>query len=538
VSAPAAPPSGGRGGPPPDPPSRHSLTLPEALLPLGVMLVLLVAGALLARLDTEFLVVVLLTAAAGAGLVAARHGHSWDEIQRSTGEKLAGVLPAILILLAIGMLIATWVMSGTIPFLVYWGVRLIQPRYLVLTAFLATAVMSTCTGTSWGSAGTIGVALMGTAAALHAPLGATAGAVVSGAYLGDKMSPLSDSTNISAIGAGADLYEHIRHMMYTATPSALVCLVVYTAAAHLLPVPAGGAPASARALLTDLQSVFSLSPIVLLPPALVVWSIVRKTPAALAMTLSSLVAAAIGVLLQGFSVPDTLVAAVSGFKTSMVTAVGASPAALHPAFRTLVERGGLYSMATTLILIIAAFLLAGGMDVSGALDLLIGRMLARVRSTFGLIASTMASGGTMIAMTSHGGVTALVVGELFQKAYDERGLARVNLSRSLEDSVTITEPLMPWTVSAVFMATTLGVSTVRYLPWACFCYGGPVFSLLIAAAWRRTRFGIRLAAPEEEPAADAPRWYGSGNARGRAASGLETGALPTNAPDAPGRRDP
>jgi len=478
---------------------RPPLTLLEALLPLGVMLVLLVAGAVVAHLDTEYLVVVLLVAAATAGLVAARHGHSWADIQRSTGEKLAGVLPAILILLAIGMLIATWVLSGTIPFLVYWGVRLIQPRYLVLTAFLATAVMSTCTGTSWGSAGTIGVALMGTAAALQAPIAATAGAVVSGAYLGDKMSPLSDSTNISAIGAGADLYEHIRHMLYTATPSTLVCLVVYTAAARLLPVPPGGTPAEARALLSDLHSVFSLSPIVLLPPALVVWSIVRKTPAALAMTLSSLLAVAIGVLVQGFSIPDALVAAVSGFRLDMVASTGADPSALGSAFRTLVERGGLYSMATTLILIIAAFLLAGGMDVSGALDLLIGRMLARVRSVFGLIASTMASGGTMIAMTSHGGVTALVVGELFQKAYDERGLARVNLSRSLEDSVTITEPLMPWTVSAVFMATTLGVATVRYLPWACFCYGGPVFSLLIAAAWRRTRFGIRLATAETGP---------------------------------------
>jgi NhaC family Na+:H+ antiporter len=463
------------------------------------MLVLLVTGALTLGLSTEYLVVVLLVAAAAAGLVAARHGHSWAEIQRSTGEKLAGVLPALLILLAIGMLIATWVLSGTIPFLVYWGVRLIQPRYLVLTAFLATAVMSTCTGTSWGSAGTIGVALMGMAAALHAPVAATAGAVVSGAYLGDKMSPLSDSTNISAIGAGSELYAHIRHMMYTAVPSTLVCLTVYAAAARLLPVPAGGAPDGARALLSDLSAVFSLSPVVLLPPAIVVWGIARKTPAALAMTLSALAAAVVGVLLQRFSVADAMVAAVSGFKVSMVASAGADPAALGPAFRTLVERGGLYSMATTLILVIAAFLLAGGMDVSGALDLLIGRMLARVRSVFGLIASTMASGATMIAMTSHGGVTALVVGELFQKAYDERELARVNLSRSLEDSVTITEPLMPWTVSAVFMATTLGVPTLRYAPWACFCYGGPAFSLLIAAAWRRTGFGIRR---REEPVVD------------------------------------
>ena len=512
---------GGRADPGPgNPPSSPSLA--EALLPLGLMLALLAAGAAAGRLDTEYLVVVLLAAAAAAGMVAARHGHGWEAIQRSTGEKLAGVLPAILILLAIGMLIATWVLSGTIPFLVYWGVRLIRPRYLILTAFLATALMSTATGTSWGSAGTIGVALMGTAAALGAPLAATAGAVVSGAYLGDKMSPLSDSTNISAIGAGADLYAHIRHMMYTAAPSTLVCLVVYASLAGLLPVPAAGAAGAAgraSALLSDLRSVFSLSPLVLLPPAVVVWSILRKTPAALAMTTSSLLAAALGVLLQGFGVHDALVAAVSGFRVDMVASSGADPAALGSAFRTLVERGGLYSMATTLILILAAFLLAGAMDVSGALDLLIGRMLARVRSVFGLIASTMASGATMIAMTSHGGVTALVVGELFQKAYDERGLARVNLSRSLEDSVTITEPLMPWTVSAVFMATTLGVPTWRYAPWACFCYGGPIFSLLIAAAWRRTRFGIRPAPAGTDGSAGGAAPGGSaGGTGGRAAA--------------------
>ncbi|MDT8341600.1 MAG: Na+/H+ antiporter NhaC family protein, partial [Longimicrobiales bacterium] len=141
----------------------------------------------------------------------------------------------------------------------------------------------------------------------------------------------------------------------------------------------------------------------------------------------------------------------------------------------------------------SAFLLAGGMHASGSLDLLIRRMLDSVRSVFGLIAATMASGATMIALTSHGLVTALVIGELFQGAYDEQGMARENLSRSLEDSVTVTEPIMPWTVSAVFMATTLGVSTVSYLPWAVFCYGGPVFSLLWAALYRRTGVGLTRA---------------------------------------------
>lgn len=489
------------GRPPASPPP---LTLIEALLPILTMLVLFVAGVVFLQLSAELLVAVLLGSAAVAGVIAARHGRTWDDIQRSTGEKLASVLPAVLILLAIGMLIATWVLSGTIPFMVYWGVRLVSPRYLVLTAFLATATMSLFTGTSWGSAGTIGVALMGTAAALHAPLATTAGAVVSGAYLGDKMSPLSDSTNISAIGAGAQLYRHIRHMMYTATPSLILCLVVYTLAARLIPVGAAGMPQSARTLLADIVSVFSLSWLVLLPPAIVIWSIIRKNPPALAIAASSLVAAGIGVLLQGFSLQDAVLSAVGGFHADMVASTGADPTTLGEAFRTLVQRGGLYSMANTLIVIIAAFLLAGAMDVSGALNLLIDRMLAAVRSVFGLIASTMAAGGTMIALTSHGGVTALVVGELFQKAYDERGLARVNLSRSIEDSVTITEPLMPWTVSAVFMATTLGVPTLHYAPWAVFCYGGPVFSLLIAGLYRYTGFGIRRTPEATRPPHPVP----------------------------------
>jgi NhaC family Na+:H+ antiporter len=460
------------------------------------MLVLFIAGAALLSVSPELLIVVLLASAAVAGLVAVRHGSSWEDIQRSTGDKLASVLPALLILLSIGMLIGTWVLSGTIPYLVWWGVELVSPRQLVLTSFLATALMSLCTGTSWGSAGTIGVALMGTAAALGAPLAPTAGAVVSGAYLGDKMSPLSDSTNICAIGAGAPLYAHIRHMMYTAVPSFLVALVVYSLAARHLDIGAGGVPASAGRIQDDIRGVFSLSPVVLVPPAIVIWSIVRKLSPALAITLSSLVAAVIGIALQGFGVPEAIGAAVGGFRLDWVSAVGVDPRELGTAFATLVDRGGLYSMSNTLVVVIAAFLLAGAMDASGSLDLLIRRLLSAVRSVFGLIASTMTAGGTMIALTSHGGVTALVIGEMFQGAYAERGLAPQNLSRSLEDSVTITEPLMPWTVSAVFMATTLGVPTLSYAPWAVFCYGGPIFSLLLAATFRRTGFGLRLADPE------------------------------------------
>jgi NhaC family Na+:H+ antiporter len=467
------------------------LSVGEALAPIVTMLGLFLLGSFTIGLSGELLVAVLLASAAVAGLVAARHGHGWEDVQRATGQKLADVLPAILILLAIGMLIASWVLAGTIPYLVYWGVRFISPQWLVLTAFLATALMSLATGTSWGSAGTIGVALMGTAAALGAPMAATAGAVVSGAYFGDKMSPLSDSTNICAIGAGADLYAHIRHMMYTAVPSFVLCLVLYTLASRFTPIAADGATGGAETLLADLDSVFVLSPLVLIPPAIVVVSIVRKVPPALAIAISSLVAIAFGVWLQGFGVDEAIRAAVGGFELEMVRSTGADPATTGADFGRLVERGGLYGMANTLIVVIAAFLLAGAMSASGSLELLIEKMLAAVSSVFGLIAATMAAGATTIALTSHGGVTALVIGGLFQGAYEERELAPVNLSRSLEDSVTITEPLMPWTVSAVFMAGTLGVSTLEYAPWALFCYGGPFFSLLIAALYRRTGFGIR-----------------------------------------------
>jgi NhaC family Na+:H+ antiporter len=463
----------------------------EAVAPILTMLGLFLLGTFTIGLSGELLVAVLLASAAVAGLVAARHGHGWEDVQRATGRKLADVLPAILILLAIGMLIATWVLSGTIPYLVYWGVRFISPQWLVLTAFLATALMSLATGTSWGSAGTIGVALMGTAAALGAPMAATAGAVVSGAYFGDKLSPLSDSTNICAIGAGADLYAHIRHMLYTAVPSFLLCLVLYTLASRLAPVTPDGTTDRAGTLLADLDSVFTLSPLVLIPPAIVVVSIVRKVPPALAISISSLVAILLGVWLQGFGADESIRAAVGGFELEMIGSTGADPGSTGEAFAGLVERGGLYGMADTLIVVIAAFLLAGAMSASGSLELLIEKMLAAVRSVFGLIAATMAAGATTIALTSHGGVTALVIGGLFQGAYEERELAPVNLSRSLEDSVTITEPLMPWTVSAVFMAGTLGVSTLAYAPWALFCYGGPFFSLLIAALYERTGFGIR-----------------------------------------------
>lgn len=478
------------------------ISLAAALLPVGVLAAGFVAGGLTVGLGTPSLILAMLAAAAVAGAVAVRAGHGWAEIERATGERLASVLPAILILLAIGMLIGSWMLSGTIPLLITWGIELIAPRFLVLTAFLVTAVMSLCTGTSWGSAGTLGVALMGTAAALDAPLAATAGAVVSGAYFGDKLSPLSDSTNICAIGALADLYQHIRHLLYTALPSFALALAVYAVVGGRA-APAGDAtPAAAEALLGEIATVYRSGWLALLPLAVAIAGIALRRPPALTLAVSSAVALVLGVAYHGFALRDAALAAVDGFEVTMVASLGLDPATFSDAFGRLMSRGGLTSMAPTLIVILSAFLLTGALDVSGALERIVEALLGAVRSTFGLIAATMASGALMISLTSHGGVTALVIGGLFRDAYRARGLAAVNLSRSLEDAVTIVEPLLPWTVSAIFMATTLGVATIDYLPWAVFCFGGPIASLLIAAAYARTGFGIRRL--DTEPALTAP----------------------------------
>ena len=187
---------------------------------------------------------------------------------------------------------------------------------------------------------------------------------------------------------------------------------------------------------------------------------------------------------------------VTGFEVEMVAALGLDAGAFGTLSGSLLNRGGLFSMAPTLMFIIAAFLLAAGMDVSGGLHKIVNSLLAGVRSTLGLVAASMASGALLVGLTSHGSVTALIVGNLFQQPYRDHALAPQNLSRSLEDSVTIVEPLMPWTVSAVFMATTLGVPTISYAPWAVFCFGGPLFSLLYAATWDRTGFGLQKLASE------------------------------------------
>ena len=461
-------------GPAPEP--RPPLSLGLSLLPIIALFGAI--GISMATVGTGggALLLSILFAATIAGLVARKAGAGWQEIQQETGRQIADALPAILILLTIGALIGSWMFSGTIPMMVVLGIDLIDPRFMVLTAFVATAVMSLISGTSWGSAGTIGVALMGAAQAMGLPLAPVAGAVVSGAYFGDKLSPLSDMTNIAAIGAGADLYDHIRCMLWTSLPAAAIAVVTF-AGLGLAGVSSGTLASSDAALIkSELVGAFDLGPLAALPLLVALVGIALRKPPALVILASSVLALIVGIFGQGFS----FVGAVASFVDGFSAAANLTGAEFTPSVENLLNRGGLMSMSGTLLFIIAAFLLAAGMKVSGAIDRLLNALLDLVQSVVSLVAATMAAGAIMVAMTSHGGVTALIVGGLFRRPFAERNLEPQYLSRTIEDSVTVTEPLMPWTVSGVFMASTLGVPTLALAPWAVFCWLGPVTSLAAA----------------------------------------------------------
>lgn len=415
-------------------------------------------------------------------------GAQWDEIIATMGDRIKKALPAILILFMIGMLIGTWMISGTIPLLVFYGLEIINPSYLFLLTFITTAIVATFTGTSWGAAGTIGVALMGVAATMDVSLAVTAGAVVSGAYFGDKMSPLSDTTNMSAIAAGANLYDHIRHMLFTTIPASILAMIVYFFVGRSIDTSSLQL-GNVKDIIDELSASFSLNPVLLLPPVVVlVGSLLKKSPVVV-LFLSSMLALVLALVVQRARVSDMFDAAVSGFTTDMLPQGGDASEQLT----TLLERGGLYSMYNATFFIFAAFFFAAALGASNVLQALLEPIVSRLKSTGSLVATTLVSGFAIVSATSNALITYFLLRDLFGDAYRKHKLHPVNLSRSMEDSATLTEVLMPWTVSGVFFATTLGVGNFAFLPWAITNWSGFLFSALIAILAPVTKnFGIRL----------------------------------------------
>jgi NhaC family Na+:H+ antiporter len=455
--------------------NKKTLNLGLATLPIVAMLLLLIIGYGQFGLRIEPL---LLVSAAITAALAWWQGYRWDDIIEAIVAKLAKAMPVIMILICVGGLIGTWMISGTIPYMVYWGLKLISPQYILIAAFFITSVISVCTGTSWGAAGTVGVALMGVAAGLDVPLAAAAGAVVSGAYFGDKISPLSDSTNFAAIVADTDLYSHIQHLMYTTLPSFILAAVVYLIAGHTGAVGSVATPEKVTEIVSALEGLYHFNLLLILPPVLVLWGAVTKRPVIPVMLAACALAIAIGVALQGFSLQQGLNALMDGFNLSMFASQGHNVEGIVADVPRLLNRGGMFSMMSTILLVFCAFSFAGALTLTGALTVIISRLLHVVHTTGQLIAATVATTILVTGATSDGKLALLIPAELFKGAYRRMGLDNKNLSRT----------------AGIYMATTLGVSTLDLLPWAIQCYAAVVFALIYGF----TGFGIAKLQPQND----------------------------------------
>ncbi len=463
---------------------RRQPTLTESVLPLLAMFVILLIGRGILHFSIEAM---LLVSATVAAIIAYRVGLTWDEMIQGVSDKIAKALPAILILVVVGIVVSTWMLSGTIPMLIYYGIAIITPKFFYVTAFIACMVLSTSTGTSWGSVATIGVVLIVIAQSLNIPLAIAAASIIGGSYFGDKMSPLSDTTNLAPLAAGAKLFDHIRHMFYTTIPATVFALIIYFILGLRIQTDQIATSETIAAMQANLSIIFNLNVIVLLIPVIiiVVGSVMQK-PTIPVMLLSCAVASLIAVFYQGFSIQNVFSSFVDGFSVDMVAAKGIDVEALLPEVAKLINRGGMMSMMETILLIFCAFSFAGIVSKAGCLDVILNKLLEYVKGVKGLIISTMAATILMALTTGSDFLTIMIPGELFSDAYKQRGLAARNLSRTLEDCGTCVVALIPWSAAGAYCAGVLGVPTTDYLPYCFFGFG----SVIMAFVCAMTGYGI------------------------------------------------
>ena len=405
-------------------------------------------------------------------------GNKWSDIQDTVKRVVGDSATTLLILLSVGMMVGIWIIGGTVPTLLYYGLKICSPNIIVPLAFVLCAITSLFTGTSFGSIATMGLALfgVGTSMGISAPL--MAGAVCSGAFFGDKMSPLSDTTNVAADMSGTPLYDHIGSMMYTTVPATVICLVLYTVL--------GIRNASANADLSNIELIldtlganFNISVIALVPAVLVLLTSALKAPAVPAMLGCTAVSGVFACLLQKISLSAMLGAAMNGFSSDTGVAM----------VDKILSRGGMTSMYSTVAIIILSATMGAVLEKSGVIDSLVNNVLLKaVHKPCGLILSTMVYCYSLLLISGHQVMPIILGGRTFRPAYDRMGIESKVLSRTLEDTCTIGAPLVPWGTSCAYMFSVLGIG-IAYIPYSFLCYIVPLFSILYACTgwfvWRK-----------------------------------------------------
>jgi len=393
-------------------------------------------------------------------------GFTWKELEDGIIETIKMSTQALLIVMIIGMIIGTWILGGIVPTMIYYGLKLLSPSIFLVAAVLLCCVVSLATGSSWTTAGTVGIALVGVGVGLGMNPGLVAGAIISGAYFGDKMSPLSDTTNLAPAMAGSTLFEHIRHMTYTTGPSLIISLIIY----GIIGMKFANNDLDTTAIneiLTGMEANFNISIVLFAAPLLVILMVIFKAPAIPGLLGGAVLGAVFAFVFQGADMSSIIEAMHYGYASESGIVV----------IDDLLSRGGLDSMMWTLSLILCAMSFGGVMERSGMLEAIARSILKLAHGTGSLVVATIVTVIGMNLMAGDQYLSIVIPGRMYKKIYEERGLHPKNLSRILEDAGTLTSPLVPWNTCGIFMAGTLGVATLAYLPYAYLNLINPLVSI-------------------------------------------------------------
>jgi len=401
-----------------------------------------------------------------ASLMGLYLGYSWKQIEAGIVHGITVALQACLILLVIGMLIGTWIISGIVPTMIWYGLKLISPSVFLVTSCLICSLVSLATGSSWSTAGTVGIALIGIGQGLGVPLPMVAGAIISGSYFGDKMSPLSDTTNLAPAVAGSNMFDHIRHMIYTTGPNYVITLILYTFLGFRY-AKRGLNLDAINEILNVINNSFQITPLLLLPAVLVIMMVIFKLPALPSLLGGALLGVLAAVLVQHSPLSEVLDAAQNGYVSQ--TGLGSVD--------ELLSRGGMESMLSTVALILCALAFGGAMERTGMLAVIAGSILKMAKNTGQLVTSTVFTCITMNIIAPDQYLSIVVPGRMYKDAFDKAGLEPKNLSRCLEDGGTLSSSLVPWNTGGAYMWVTLGVYPLAYLPFAFLNLLNPMISV-------------------------------------------------------------
>ena len=468
------------------------ISLGYALLPILILVILLSYNVIVFGDDAlsgsnQF---ILLLGGAVAAIVGFKWKISYEVMLKKVAENLQSVTGALLILLFVGALAGTWLVSGIIPAMIYYGLQILHPSIFLPACIIICAIISLATGSSWTTSATVGIALIGIGKVLGIPVGMVAGAVISGAYFGDKLSPLSDTTNLAPAMAGGELFSHIRYMTLTTVPSIIVTLIVFFIISF---TQTTAGIADIDSLMLAIKDKFTINFSLFLVPTVVVFLIVRKAPPLVALLIGTLLGGLFALIFQKDILIEVAQASSFSFEVAYKGIMNAITVATevkttNPLLNDLFSSGGMEGMLGTIWLILCAMVFGGIMDAIGALARISNALLSWATSTFQLFASTVASCLAINLTASDQYLSIVIPGKMFAEAYKKRGLAPENLSRTLEDSGTVTSVLIPWNTCGAYQSGVLGVGVGEYFIYAIFNWLSPFMTLLYAA------FKIKIAA--------------------------------------------